>query len=49
MRKEKKASREEAEIVCVTEFRRGEERHWVFVKRPEKGRFSPHDTYTSAS
>ena len=43
MRKEKKASREEAEVVCITEWRdpssNGEkgDRYWLFIKRPEKG------------
>jgi A/G-specific adenine glycosylase len=38
MRKEKKASREENEVVCITEWRGGDhEPCWLFVKRPEKG------------
>jgi hypothetical protein len=37
MRKEKKVSREEEEVVCVTELRGAEESVWLFVKRPEKG------------
>jgi A/G-specific adenine glycosylase len=40
MRKEKKASREEEELVCVVEWQDGqgsEDRKWLFVKRPEKG------------
>lgn len=37
MRKEKKASREEEELVCVVEWQGSEDRKWLFVKRPEKG------------
>lgn len=44
MRKEKKASREENEVVCLTEWRglegSGEAPSWLFVKRPEKGQLS---------
>lgn len=36
MRKEKKVSRAEEEVVCVVEWR-GTPRRWLFVKRPEKG------------
>ncbi|RSH82220.1 hypothetical protein EHS25_005930 [Saitozyma podzolica] len=40
MRKEKKASREEEELVCVVEWQAeqgSEDRKWLFVKRPERG------------
>jgi A/G-specific adenine glycosylase len=37
MKKEKKVSREEEEVVCVTEWRKEDKRWWLFVKRPEKG------------
>ncbi|WVQ82164.1 A/G-specific adenine glycosylase [Cryptococcus sp. DSM 104549] len=38
MRKEKKASRVEEEVVCVIQWRgEGCEDRWLFVKRPEKG------------
>lgn len=39
MRKEKKASRVEHEVVCITEWHSpsGEERRWLLLKRPEKG------------
>jgi len=42
MRKEKKISRLEEEVVSVVEWR-GEEgsRRWLFIKRPEKGTQSP--------
>lgn len=38
MRKEKKTSREEQEVVCVTEWSDGKDRKWLFTKRPEKGK-----------
>jgi adenine-specific DNA glycosylase len=44
MKKEKKTSREEHEVVCVLEWDGGGEadRRWLFVKRPETGElFSP--------
>jgi A/G-specific adenine glycosylase len=37
MKKEKKVSRFEDEVVCVTEWVCNGERSWLFVKRPEKG------------
>ena len=39
MKKEKKTSREEHEIVCVLECKGDDEdsRRWLFTKRPEKG------------
>lgn len=37
MRKVKKTSRSEDEVVCVTEWRCKGEQSWLFVKRPEKG------------
>lgn len=37
MKKEKKASREEHEVVCVTEWRGPRGPRWLFTKRPEKG------------
>jgi A/G-specific adenine glycosylase len=39
MRKEKKVSRVEDEVVCITEWRYQGKRSWLFVKRPEKGKF----------
>lgn len=39
MKKVKKASREEQEIVVVTEWKGKEGRRWLFAKRPEKGTF----------
>lgn len=36
MKKAKKASRDEDELVCIVETE-GEERKWLFTKRPEKG------------
>ena len=38
MRKEKKTSREEEEVVSVVEWR-GESSKWLFTKRPETGLF----------
>ena len=37
MKKEKKVSRSEDEVVCVTEWVHNDKRSWLFVKRPEKG------------
>jgi len=37
MKKEKKVSRSEDEVVCVTEWVHSDKRNWLFVKRPEKG------------
>ncbi|KAL1413596.1 hypothetical protein Q8F55_001371 [Vanrija albida] len=37
MKKEKKASRVEDEVVCVTEWRGAAGSKWLFTKRPEKG------------
>jgi A/G-specific adenine glycosylase len=37
MKKEKKVSRSEDEVVCVTEWVCNNKRNWLFVKRPEKG------------
>ncbi|TXT15583.1 hypothetical protein VHUM_00086 [Vanrija humicola] len=37
MKKEKKASREEHEAVCVTEWRGPAGSKWLFTKRPDKG------------
>lgn len=38
MRKAKKASREENEVVVVTEWRgKDDAKRWLLVKRPEKG------------
>jgi A/G-specific adenine glycosylase len=37
MKKEKKVSRSEDEVVCVTEWVYNDKRSWLFVKRPEKG------------
>jgi len=42
MKKVKKASREENEVVVVTEWRVGDERRWLLSKRPEKGELQPH-------
>ena len=39
MKKEKKVSRSEDEVVCVTEWVHDDKRSWLFVKRPEKGEF----------
>jgi A/G-specific adenine glycosylase len=39
MKKEKKLSREEEEVVCVTEWVGTEKSWWLFVKRPEKGEY----------
>jgi A/G-specific adenine glycosylase len=39
MKKEKKVSRSEDEVVCVTEWVYNDKRSWLFVKRPEKGEF----------
>ena len=36
MRKEKKISREEEEVVCILEWV-GDDRRWLFTKRPDKG------------
>jgi A/G-specific adenine glycosylase len=36
MKKAKKASRDEDELVCIVETE-GDERKWLFTKRPEKG------------
>nr|GAT42772.1 predicted protein [Mycena chlorophos] len=37
MRVEKKKAREELDIVCVTEWRKGTDRRFLLVRRPEKG------------
>ncbi|ORX36845.1 DNA glycosylase [Kockovaella imperatae] len=37
MRKEKKTSREEHEVVCILEWRSDTDRRWLFTKRPDKG------------
>lgn len=38
MKKEKKASRVEEETVCIVQWRGdGDQRRWLFTKRPEKG------------
>lgn len=37
MKKEKKVSRSEDEVVCVTEWVHDDNRNWLFIKRPEKG------------
>lgn len=38
MKKGKKASRVEEESVCVVQWRgNGDQRRWLFIKRPEKG------------
>lgn len=38
MKKEKKVSRVEEETVCVVQWRGdGDQRRWLFTKRPEKG------------
>lgn len=37
MKKEKKVSREESEIVCIVECETPANRQWLFTKRPEKG------------
>ncbi|KIR33639.1 A/G-specific adenine glycosylase [Cryptococcus deuterogattii MMRL2647] len=53
MKKEKKASRVEEESVCVVQWRGdGDQRRWLFIKRPEKGLlaglFEPPTTPVSA-
>ena len=40
MRKDKKVSRTEEEVVCVVEWKSADSRQWLFVKRPEKGESS---------
>lgn len=43
MRKVKKESRVEHEVVCVTEWRgSNDDRRWLLVKRPEKGGCLPY-------
>lgn len=42
MRKEKKTSRAEHEVVCVLEATLAEDRRWLFVKRPDKGALASH-------
>jgi A/G-specific adenine glycosylase len=37
MKKDKKTSRDEEEVVCVVEWRRDGDRKWLFTKRPDKG------------
>ena len=37
MKKEKKVSREENEVVCILEWCHEQDRKWLFTKRPEKG------------
>nr|KIR50140.1 A/G-specific adenine glycosylase [Cryptococcus bacillisporus CA1280] len=53
MKKEKKASRVKEESVCVVQWRgNGDQRRWLFIKRPEKGLlaglFEPPTTPVSA-
>lgn len=53
MKKEKKASRVEEETVCIVQWRGdGDQRRWLFTKRPEKGLlaglFEPPTTPVSA-
>jgi len=42
MKKDKKTSREENEVVCVVEWKCEDEdsRRWLFTKRPEKGEYA---------
>jgi A/G-specific adenine glycosylase len=37
MKKAKKESRGEHEVVCVVEWQNGDDRRWLFTKRPDKG------------
>ena len=37
MKKIKKESREEHEVVCVVEWHHADDRRWLFTKRPDKG------------
>lgn len=37
MKKEKKTSREENEVVCIVEHKGQAGRNWLFTKRPDKG------------
>ena len=42
MKKEKKASRDEEEVVCIVEWARSGVdggKAWLFTKRPEKGKY----------